>query len=83
MAGYGYVQAHPGDINGYEMKKRHTEVNSYYLDTATSAPMYECYEKEYAITRKEDCESRLVLLEMPAQEPVKIGAMSRDVVYRA
>lgn len=54
--------------------KENSAVNSYYLDTTTSAPMYECYDTEHPITRKEDREHKYSLLEMLTRQGFVIGA---------
>lgn len=50
-----------------------TKVNSYYLDTTTSAPVYECYDHEHPMTRKEDRENKIALLEMLAEQGWVVG----------
>jgi hypothetical protein len=51
-----------------------TSVNSYYLDTTTSAPMYECYDEAHPITRKDDRENKTKLLEHLAEQGWVVGA---------
>lgn len=54
--------------------KENTAVNSYYLDTTTSAPIYECYDTDHPITRKEDRQYKSSLLQLLINQGFVIGA---------
>ena len=54
--------------------KKYTSVNSYYLDTTTSAPMYECYDEEHPLTRADDRSNKRALLDMLAAQGWVVGA---------
>ncbi len=51
-----------------------TSVNSYYLDTTTSAPMYECYDEAHPMTRADDRTHKRELLEELAAQGWVVGA---------
>lgn len=57
-----------------ENVKKYTSVNSYYLDTTTSAPMYECYDTEHPMTRNDDRSNKRKLLEELAKKNWIVGA---------
>lgn len=52
----------------------HTEVNSYYLDTTTSAPLYECYDENHPMTRAEDRANKRAILEKLRDKGWIVGA---------
>lgn len=54
--------------------KANTAVNSYYLDTTTSAQMYECYDENHPITRQQDRAYKAKLLEMLRDQGWVVGA---------
>ena len=51
-----------------------TAVNSYYLDTTTSAPMYECHDEAHPLHRIDDRENKLALLQMLDDQGWVVGA---------
>lgn len=51
-----------------EQVEEKVNISSYYLDTITSAPLYECYDKEHPLTRKEDKEMKIEILDYLANE---------------
>ena len=53
--------------------KRHTKTNSYYLDTCTAAQMYECYDPDHPMTRREDRTYKRELLEYLAAQGWIVG----------
>lgn len=48
--------------------KNETSVNSYYLDTTTAASLYECYSETHPLTRAQDCEWKLRILDWLAEQ---------------
>lgn len=54
--------------------KDHTAVDSYYLDTTTSAPMYECYDPEHPMTRSDDRRYKRAILDELADQGWVVGA---------
>lgn len=57
-----------------EAVKGSTSVNSYYLDTTTSAQMYECSDPDHPLARKDDREYKKALLEYLAAQDWVVGA---------
>ncbi len=54
--------------------KDHTAVNSYYLDTTTSAPMYECYDEDHPMVRADDRANKRAILDKLAAQGWVVGA---------
>lgn len=50
------------------------KINSYYLDTTTSARLYECYDEDHPLTRKDDRENKLNLLKYLSEQELVVGA---------
>jgi hypothetical protein len=54
--------------------KENSSVNSYYLDTTTSAPLYECYDENHPLCRKDDRANKLALLQKLDDQGWVVGA---------
>lgn len=48
-------------------------INSYYLDTITASPLYECYDASHPITRKEDKLNKLEVLKFLVERGLVVG----------
>lgn len=53
--------------------KNSININSYYLDTITAAPLYECYDANHPITRREDKLNKFKVLEFLAEKGLVVG----------
>ena len=50
-----------------------TKVSGYYLDTITSATLYECFDSEHPLTRNEDRNAKEDILDFIAQQSLVVG----------
>lgn len=51
-----------------EQVMKHVPISSYYLDTITSALLYECYDESHSLTRREDKEAKQKVLDYLTEE---------------
>jgi hypothetical protein len=48
--------------------EKKVDISSYYLDTITSAPLYECFDEDHSLTRTEDKISKAEVLQFLSEE---------------
>ena len=56
-----------------DLIQRNIDINSYYLDTITAAPLYECYDLIHPIRRKEDKNNKLEVLKFLSEKDLIVG----------
>jgi len=49
------------------------DINSYYLDTITAAPLYECYDSMHLVTRGEDKNNKIEILRFLSEKGLVVG----------